>query len=422
VKVPTHRIMRTATGPRQLVAALAALKFHGAQREELRLLDEAGWSEFLALCNRMRLTILLRQNCGDELPAWVRSRIDRNIRDNRERFERLKGAYFEIASALREVGAEHLVLKGFAQSPDFVKDPSLRMQGDLDLFCPPESIFPARDALSKLGYEVIHGREHQPTDHLPAMVRKTPWKYRGNPFDPEIPVVVDLHFRFWNDATTRLKIRGLDQFWIRRTRRRHNFPFPTLSTVDGLGYTALHVFHHLLMSGLTPYHVYELASFLDANADNEVFWKEWGYLHDRSLRRIEAVAFGLAAGWFACRIPEEVRKEIDDLPAAAQQWFHEYAHSPLASLLHPNKDALWLHLSLLESDRDKRMVFYGSLLPVRVPPRTAVQQWSWPSYVNFLAYAFSRLTYHLCSVPATLWKGLCWWWSTRGLSEPSSTS
>jgi hypothetical protein len=395
--------------PSLVGSVIGALRFTRPDRSGLRDLNEAQWEECLSLCDRMHLTIPLRQNCEDNLPIWVRSRIDQNIVGNKERFERLKNVYLEIAKELRGVGAEHLVLKGFANSPDFVKDPSLRMQGDLDLFCPPDSIFPARDALAKLGYEVIHGLEHQPTDHLPAMMRKTPWQWQGNYFDPEIPVGVDLHFRFWNDATTRLNLKGLDQFWIRRVERNAAFTFPSLSAVDGLGYAALHVFHHLQMGELAPYHVYELGSFLEANADSEQFWTEWEGLHDGSLRRVEAVSFRLASDWFACRISEKVMREINNLPPAVQRWFHQYADSPLRSLVRPNKDALWLHLGLLESARDKRMVFFNSLFPARVPPIQAVRQWSLRTYRKFLPYAISRLVYHLCKVPETLWEGFRWW-------------
>lgn len=405
------------TASSRAAAVLAALKFRGAERKEIRALDDAGWRELLPLCDRMHLTISLRQNCEDDLPAWVRSRIDQNVRDNKERFVRIKAVYLEIANALQEVGAEHLVLKGFAQSPHFVKDPSLRLQGDLDLFCPPQSIIPARDALSKLGYETIHGLEHQPTDHLPAMMRKSAWKWRGNYFDPTLPIGVDLHFRFWNEATTRLSLKGLDQFWIRHVERDDPFRFPTLSVVDSLGYAALHVYHHVQMGGLSPYHVYELASFLQATADNERFWKEWQDRHDGSLRRVEAVSFRLATGWFGCRVSDEVTEEINNLPVAVQRWFHKYADSPRSSLLRPNKDALWLHLGLLESARDKRQVFYCSLLPARVPPIEAVRQWSLRTYGKFLAYAISRLAYHLSKVPETLWEGFRWWMSSKDLGK-----
>jgi hypothetical protein len=397
--------------PYQLVAALAALNFQSPQPGELRSIDETGWREFLPLCDKLHLTILLRQKCAGDLPAWVRSRIDQNIRDNKERFERLKVIYFEIANALQDVGAEHLVLKGFSQYPEFVQDPSLRMQGDLDLFCPPESIWIARDALVKLRYEVMQGLVHQATDHLPAMMRKTVWQWRGDWFDPELPIGVDLHFRFWNAATTRLKLQNLDQFWQRRVRRQQPFCFPALNPVDSLGYAALHVFHHLNMGGLNPYQVYELASFLDANSGNDSFWKLWRNWHDESLRRIEAVSFCLATEWFACRVSEEAREEINHLPPAVQEWFKDYRDSPLSGLLFPNKHALWLHLSLLRSPREKLLVFCDTLIPVRLPTIGAAKQWSLRNHARFIFFAISRLTYHVCTVPKTLWEGIRWWWN-----------
>jgi hypothetical protein len=401
----------------QLNVAMAALKFHDAQRDGLRKLDKAACEDLLATCNRTRLTILLRQNCGDELPEQVRSRIDQNIRDNRDRFERLKNSYLEIVRAFQEVGAEHLVLKGFTQSPEFAPDPSLRMQGDLDLFCPAESIVVARDVLFQLGYTVIHGREHQPTDHLPTMVRQQDWKYRGNPFDPEIPLAVEVHFRFWNDATTRLRIQGLDDLWTRRSVRRHSFAFPSLSTVDRLGYTALHVFHHVLGGGLTPYSVYELAYFLETNAENKAFWKQWGDLHHDSLRRIEAVSFLLATRWFACRISEQARGEVERVPAAVREWFRKYSDSMLDTLPNPNKAALWLHLSLLESVRDKRLVFYGNIFPIRIPAVSAVRQWRLRSYIKYIAHAVSRVCCNVCNAPKTLLQGFRWWQLTKRPSK-----
>jgi MFS family permease len=396
---------------------MAALRFGGEQSEALRCLTDPQWEEFLRLCGMMQLTIPLRRVCGDDLPDWVRSRIDRNICDNTERYERIKATYLELANALEARGVEHLVLKGFTHCPAFVDDPRHRMQSDFDLFCPPESILEARDALCNIGYEPYQGLEHQPVDHLPTMMRKTNWSWRGNPFDPEMPLSVDLHFRLWNETTTRLRPKGMEQFWERRVRRRmDNFSFPSLCPVDSVGYAALHVFHHL-MGGLVPYHVYELARFLHANAENEQFWQEWRELHDASLRRIEAVCFQLAIQWFACRVPDQVQEEINCLPAPAQQWFHKYSYSPLSAWMGSTKEALWLHLSLLESSRDKLLVFCAGLFPVRVPPLRAIRQWSLRAYGRFLKHAVSRVGYHLRSFPRTLWQGMRWSRSANGLGK-----
>ena len=387
-------------------AIVNALKFRGAQPEALRSLNDSQWQTLLPLCDMMHLTIPLRRTCGDDLPDWVRSRIDQNICDNNKRYERIKSVYTELAMALRAQGVEHLVLKGFTQSPAFVDDPRFRMQSDIDLFCPPESILRARDALCEIGYVSDQGLEHQPSDHLPALRPRTNWSWRGNHFDPEMPVSLELHFRFWNEKTTRLRPQGLDQFWTRHIERRiADFMVPTLSTIDSLGYSALHVFHHL-MGGLIPHHVYEIGHFLHTNADNELLWKEWLDLHDVSLRRLEAVCFYLAVQWFDCRIPQALANEIACLPASARKWFHKYSDSPLYSLVRHDKGALWLHLSMLESFQDRVFVCGEGLFPVRLPPVEAIRRWSLRAYGRFLKHAVTRVAFHLRTLPRTIWEGL----------------
>ena len=138
--------------PRGVSAALEALKFRGARREELGELDESEWDEVFSFCDLAHLTIPLLRSCGDQLPTWVRSRIEQNVADNTLRFERIKKIYEEFVEAFGDAGAEHVVIKGFAQSPDFVEHPRFRLQSDIDIYCPPESICRAREALSRLGY------------------------------------------------------------------------------------------------------------------------------------------------------------------------------------------------------------------------------------------------------------------------------
>src|SRR5215472_6450110 len=225
---------------------LAALRLNDAEPEALRRLTDAQWQEVLPLCDSTQLTLPLLRVCGDDLPEWVRARMDRNLLDNSERHERIKSAYLEMADALRAGGPDHLVLKGFTHCPAFVDHPRHRRQGDLDLYAPPESIRQARDALVSIGYELHQGFEHESADHLPPMVRKTNWTWVGNYFDPRMPLWVEVHFRFWNDKSLRLHLEDIDQFWERRVERRiDNFSFPALSAVDTVGYAAMHVFRHL---------------------------------------------------------------------------------------------------------------------------------------------------------------------------------
>jgi predicted MFS family arabinose efflux permease len=399
---------------------MEALNFGHSRREGLRAMTDSEWKDILSHWGFLRLTLPLRQVCGDDLPTWVREQIDQYTADNTERFSRIRKDYVEIAAVLREAGAEHLVLKGFAQWPASMHSPRFRTQSDIDLFCPSESIFRAHDALRTLGYQQVEAHEHQAqaSDHLFDMVRQTDWQWRGRPFDPENPISIELHFRFWNQPLLRLDPAGLEQFWPRRVERQlEDFSCPALNAVDSLAYSTLHLLRHLLLTGVLPYHVYELSWFLHTSADNEPFWKEWRESHHDSLRSLEAVCFRLARDWFACRLSREAEREIESLPTPVQHWFEGYGNSPLADVIRPNKDGLWLHLSLLGSFSDKRSVFCRRLFPTPLPPAEAVTRWPLRTYRKFFREVISRVCYHLRLLPPTLWQGFRWWWSAKGLGR-----
>src|SRR5262249_9322117 len=271
---------------------LDVLKFSGARAGELRSITDSEWRKILSHWSTVRLTLPLRHRFGDELPDWVRAEIDENIADNLERYRRIKTDYLEIANALRQAGIGHLVLKGFAQWPGYMQGPHLRAQTDIDLYVPPETVFNAREVVCCLGYTWQEGLNPKFADHLLPLERQIHWKWRGNHFDPEIPVSIELHFRFWNEATTRLRPMGLEQFWSRRIEMQLNgFVCPALDEADGLAYSALHALRHLLCRHLPPYHIYDIAWFLHTKADDAGFWKKRKELHHDSLRLLEAVCF-----------------------------------------------------------------------------------------------------------------------------------
>ena len=170
------------------------------------------------------LTLPLMRTCREDAPGWVLSRANRNLADNRMRVKRIETAYREVAQAFERAGVEHLVIKGFAQYPDFTDSLDHRMQSDIDLYCPEDSILAAQAALRSLGYESNQTLEKFPADHLPEMTRKREWRWRGNEYDPEMPPAIDVHFCFWNFAATRLAIPGVDQFWGRRIVRQIRRP------------------------------------------------------------------------------------------------------------------------------------------------------------------------------------------------------
>lgn len=409
--------------PRYMSALLSALRFREPGPERVRALNQAEWEQLLAFSDRAHLTLIFGKACWGYLPSEVRERIAQNLVDQAFRLERLQENYSEIAEALARSSAEHLVLKGFSHWPDFAPDIHLRMQSDLDLYCPGGSLFRARDALLQIGYQFDASPENSTSDHLPPLVRNGPWKWRGNAFDPEMPPGVELHYRLWNVSHTRLGPVSFGQFWDRRVERRvGSICFAALHPVDAFGYSALHALSHLLSGGLLPSHIYEVGYFLHKNARNEALWKAWLDWHDSPVRVLAAIPSLLAAEWFACDLPLAVEEEICRLPETVHRWFKNFSNSPLGGLFEPNKDALWLQLSLISSPRDRCSVLARRLLPLKLPPlssrwvqkvmgktKSSPRESPIQTAVTYLNWFVQRSAYHLRMFPLTLWRGLKLW-------------
>jgi hypothetical protein len=289
--------------------------------------------------------------------------------------------------------------------------------------------YTADDVLERWGYEPELHPEQLPTDHLPSMSRKTNWQWKGNFFDPEIPVGVELHFRFWNEHSMRLSPPGLDQFWTRRVHRSLNeITFWGLSPVDNLAYVSLHLLSDVQNGGWIIKYARELARFLHNNAENHSFWEKWQELHHERLRRLEAVAFRLATELFPCDIADHAADEMNRLPPRIQEWFQRFAYSPLERVFRPNKDALWLHVAMLGSRWDQLALVCRTLIPPRVPPidlpgqntnRQGQPRKFWPSqrYAKYGFYVALRVAHHGRALVSALWHGLRWWLGSKGIGK-----
>jgi MFS family permease len=365
--------------------------------------------------------------CHEDLPDWVRSRIDHNLAASTERWQRIKSAYIEAATAFQIKGLECVVLKGFSHSPLFTDEPRHRWQGDIDLLFSEDHLLAARDAALQLGYEPITPFDRHPINHLPTLVRKTGWEWRGDHFDPEIPVSLELHFQFWDANTERFSPSGLDKFWGRRESREvDGLRFVSFHPADMAANAALHMLWHLLRGSLRPFHVYELAWFLHERSGDSAFWNVWAQLHDESIRLLEAICFAIAQQWFDCRLPPVVAEEIERLPPEISRWLAMYAWSPLIGLFHPNKDELWLHWNLLNSTGDRVAVLRRRLLPGRLPgPVAAVhipkENLTWRirlrSCWRYATFAISRVIYHLRTLPPTTASAVRWFGSATELGS-----
>lgn len=356
----------------------------------------------LAFADRSQLTLQLWRF---DLAPLARSHVDSALVRNSIRTERIAAAYGEIAPLF-----DHVQLKGATHSPDFVEEPRLRAQYDLDLYVPTEQRELAREALLNLGYEPIGGVEGLAMDHLPAMVRKTGWQWRGDYFDPDLPPSIEVHFRFWDEETERLSANGVEEFWTRRDGAR-------LPPVDRLGYASLHLTRHLLRGNVRAFHVWEIARFLHLHHDAD-FWRAWRSLHSPSLRRLEAVAFLLAQSWFACDLPAAAAEEVAALPPRVHRWFQRYRWSALESISAPNKHELWLHLSLVDSAADRAAILRRRLIPssmpgpidaIHVPKDELTLTRRLQRAARNSAYAASRAFHHARLFVPTLFEGARWW-------------
>jgi len=262
--------------PRQLSALMAALRLQGASIEGLQKLTDEKWHELLDFADLSHMALSLSQVPYEGFPSWVIERLRENAAHNAERFERVKSTYLEAATALEGAQIEHLVLKGFTQSPHYVRDPRLRVQSDIDLFCPREETERARTALEGIGYESAKSGHNGGADHLPALIRLGDWKWRRDHYDPTMPLSIELHFVLWNEGLTLLPISDIQSFWERRKFRMvDGVAFAGLSDGDHLAYLALHVLRNILAGDWVIHHVYELASFLHSHSDDLEFWHCW---------------------------------------------------------------------------------------------------------------------------------------------------
>jgi hypothetical protein len=404
--------------PPHIATLLSALQFQDPRPECLLKLNDVGWKQLLAFSDNARLTLILAHQCRTLMPEWARERVDRDLAVNTERLMRAQVGYEEICEVLTAAGADHLVLKGFAQWPYLIPDARLRPQSDLDLYCPPSSLLAAQKALLSVGYEetLVPERDIE-VDHLPLLLRVPYGQDRtGNP-DPTL--AIELHFQFWNRSYSRFGPTNLEGFWTRRSRRNTGtLRFNALDPMDAFAYSALHALRHLLYGNLLPLHIYELAFFLHQNKANDALWNGWLSWHDEQLRSSIAVPSLLASKWFRCCLPDVVSEEIGRLPAVVPHWFDKFGDSTLVRLFQFNKEALWLHLSLIDSARERRSMLRRRLIPLWMPPLNS--PWVQHGYetrrkagrgvlkkcFKYAVWFLTRVVRHLSILPSTLWAGL----------------
>jgi hypothetical protein len=387
-----------------LLTVVRSLNFGEDRTELLRTLSPAQWTELLVLTDEAHITLPVAIRCRGVVPEPVRDRLDACVARNSARHARIVEAHTAIAEAMSSHGVEFLVLKGLTHSQLWSGGSGQRPQYDVDLYCQPESIRAAAHAAAGLGYEPARSDDVE-TDHLPVMIRRTGWRWRGDYYDPDQPLALELHFRFWNPGLG-FSVHGEDRFWNRqKTATFDGVELPALHPVDRLTYAAWHTVRHLLHGNLRVYHVYELAHFLHYTAEDNEFWSEWRERGAPADRLAESIALRLAHEWFACRTNPIAEEYIRTLPAGVERWFRMFAFSPITAAQRHNKDELFLNLCLARTRQDRRRIALRRIVPPRMPAMTLDPH---IPVLHRARFTVLRVLHHLHTLPSVLRNGLSW--------------
>jgi hypothetical protein len=227
-------------------------------------LTEAQWRELLTFADRTQLTLHLRLTPG--LPRWIVDEISDRHAKNAERRRRLRDAYGTVARAFEAAEIDFVLLKGFTHEVGFGIDGSVRVQYDLDILVQPDhsenDAQRARMALERLDY-APHSARSLSEEHERPFVQPSSWIWRGDYYDPEMPIPVELHESAWNARREHVHPEGIEDFWHRREEIHFDgVTIPSFAKVDRLAFAALHVLRHILRHDAKPAHVLELARFL----------------------------------------------------------------------------------------------------------------------------------------------------------------
>jgi hypothetical protein len=409
-----------------LFSVLRSLSFTDPRPDDLKNIGDADWRRLLPFTDRSQLTLPLGIRCREHLPERVRERIDGNLSNNAIRQERIAETYARIASTLSARGIEFAVLKGFSHYPLYCADLRHRPQYDLDLYCPADHIERAYAELMALGYEPFGRTGRTVLDHLPPLILKTGWRAKDDYYDPDIPITIELHFRFWDAGTERFSVSGAERFWDRREMRQSGeLAYPALHPADAFSYAAWHLIRHLMRGDVRAYHVYELAHFLHHTAGNDILWKDWRDVRPSPL--VETVACRLALEWFGCRVNPVMQEFLNALPADVERWFGMFGLSPLAALERPNKDELFLHFCLVSGFDDRLQILKRRLFPRRLNPYIADVHVASPDLRLRLkrrlvgaVFLATRALHHARTLTPLLWNGLRWRRALAGLPQPQA--
>ena len=181
------------------------------------------------------------------LPAEIKGRLERSLRDNAARQGAVKNELIEIVSLLNNARVPHLVLKGYPLAERLYDHPSQRVIYDHDFLVPMDAAERGHRALIEAGFRPLPAKDEWIEKHLPSVWRNDGYQWDGYLFDPHYPRPVELHVRLWEQNWRGLRVRDLPDVWSDAvTRTVAGEPMRVLSDEDTLIHLAMHFAGHLI--------------------------------------------------------------------------------------------------------------------------------------------------------------------------------
>jgi len=339
--------------------------------------DSNEWKQALTFVDTAGLTLVLRANLkhrGDfeKLPWPAQQELEQRFQDNLARTSEIGQELIQFNQLLQDRNIRFLNLKGQILYPDFAERREDRLQYDHDFLICTEDLERARTLFLDLGYTELPASPRLAVGHLPTLIKKTGWDWRGNLFDPAIPRAVELHFELWDADFDRIPIQALDGVWLNSTVSSfQSLPLPVPSREHILLHCALHAFRHLLRNDLRLSHLYEIGYFLQVQRESEDFWLRFLKqiaLCPNSCRAV-ATIFELSR-WIFCAQPNALVGSFISrhLPSAAALWIQRYGWRESKFCYRRSKSAVFLHLGFVQGIRAKAVVTARKLVPRHRPP------------------------------------------------------
>jgi len=345
--------------------------------------DVPTWKCGLGFADGAGLSLHLRERlmrCNDfgRLPASIQIELERRQSDNVRRTHLMEQEFVELNRRLQGADIRYLNLKGFLLAPDFVERLEWRVQYDYDFLVKKEDLQRAFMLFLQSGYSALHATREVAADHLPTLIQRTGWQWKGNYCDPAIPRGVELHFQLWDSEFELLPIQTLDKVWERSCSQTFgSITAPTLCREDTLLYVTLHACRHLLRNDLRLSHLYEIAVFLQRTSDQERFWEDViaRIKQCTNTTKMAATTFELAKTLFRPALCSPVQHFVKGhLPAIAESWVGAYGRTGAIHCYRNNRNGLLLHLGLLDNNARRWALLRQRLLPRHLPlPTYGVQ-------------------------------------------------